>query len=206
MKKIVTIAAAAGIVGLVLAPVSHAALTANSTLSQTITAGTLSTDIRNASGSPVSNPTFSLGATSVSTNAQTATGKFGNNTNRITVDNPGGANNGWTLTLNATTPGTAKWTDGGKNYAYNGTATTGQLTVDPSAGTLQSEVGSSTGITKGSSATFSGSTPITLLTAAANSDDIWRGHLTDVDLSQKIPASQAAGTYTLNLTQTVAAV
>lgn len=203
MNKIVTIAAITGIVGLVIAPAAYAATTATSTLSQAITAGTASTDIRNQAGGAVSNPTFTMGAASISTEKQTVTGTFGNDQNRITVDNPGGANNGWTLALNATNPGTAKWTDGGKNYLYNGNANTGQLTVNPSAGTLQSTVGSDTGISKGSQAAFSGSTPVTLLTASASSDDIWRGHLTGVSLSQSIPGGQPAGTYTLQMTQTL---
>ena len=125
---------------------------------------------------------------------------------RISVDNPGGANNGWTLTLNATTPGTGTWSGGAGTYPYNGTAVTGQLTVNPAAGSLTSLVGTSTGITLGSQATFSGTNPVTLISAAASSDDVWRGYVTGVGLSQVIPAGQAPGTYTLPMTQTVAAV
>ena len=117
-----------------------------------------------------------------------------------------GANNGWTLTLNATTPGTGKWTSGSNTYQYNGNATTGQLTVNPAAGTLTSMIGASTGITLGSQAAFSGTSPVTLISAAAGSDDVWRGYVTGVGLSQAIPAGQAAGTYTLPMTQTVAAI
>jgi hypothetical protein len=46
---------------------------------------------------------------------------------------------------------------------------------------------------------------ITLLTAAASSDDIWNGYLTGIGLSQKVPPSKPAGTYVLDLTQTVTA-
>lgn len=209
MKKVLmAVALGVGIAGLVgLAGTQvYAAPTANSQLRQVINAGTLSTDIRNTSDGVVSNPTFAMGAVNVSTSAQTSTGTFGEAARRITVDNPGGANNGWTLTLNATTPGTGKWTDGSNSYAYNGTATTGQLTVNPAAGALTSMTGTNTGITLGAQATFSGATPITLLNAAASSDDIWRGYVTGVSLSQVIPAAQAPGSYTLPMTQTVAAI
>ena len=184
----------------------YAATTATSELSQTINAGVLSTDIRDTGDSVVTNPTFAMNATTASTSAQTTTGTFGANDKRIAVDNPGGANNGWTLTLNATTPGTGKWTSGSNTYQYNGNATTGQLTVNPAAGTLTSMIGASTGITLGSQAAFSGTSPVTLISAAAGSDDVWRGYVTGVGLSQAIPAGQAAGTYTLPMTQTVAAI
>lgn len=192
-------------VGVLGAPAAHAALTANSTLSQSIGSGTLSTSIRDESGAVVSGPSFSLTSTNVSTSAQTATGTWGSASQRITVDNPGGANNGWVLSLAATGGASATWASGGNTYAFNGNASTGQLTVDPSASTLTVATGTTTGVTKGTSAAFTGSTPITLLTAAGSSDDIWNGYITGVGVSQTIPASQPAGTYTISLTQTVTA-
>lgn len=209
MKKLIAnVALAVGVAGVVgLAGTAvYAATTATSELSQTINAGVLSTDIRDTGNSVVTNPTFAMNATTASTSAQTTTGTFGANDKRIAVDNPGGANNGWTLTLNATTPGTGKWTSGSNTYQYNGNATTGQLTVNPAAGTLTSMIGASTGIALGSQAAFSGTSPVTLISAAAGSDDVWRGYVTGVGLSQAIPAGQAAGTYTLPMTQTVAAI
>lgn len=187
------------------APAAHAALTTNSTLSQSIGSGTLSTSIRDGSGVVVASPSFSLASTTVSTSTQTATGTWGSSTQRITVDNPGGANNGWTLSLAATGGASATWVSGGNTYAFNGSAATGQLTIDPSVATLTVATGTTTGVTKGTSAAFSGATPITLLTAAGSSDDIWNGYITGVGVSQTIPASQPAGTYTISLTQTVTA-
>lgn len=189
----------------VVAPAAYAATTANSQLTQLINPGVISTDIRNASNAVVAAPTFAMNATAVSTAQQTTTGTFGTAAQRISVDNPGGANDGWTLTLNATVPGTTKWTSGANNYAYNGTAATGQLTVNPSVGTLTAVTGTSTGITLSASANFTGTTPITLASAAAGSDDIWNGYITGIGLSQAIPASQPSGTYTLDMTQTVTA-
>lgn len=207
-RDLIRLAAAIGVVGAValVGATAHAATTATSKLEQVINVGTLSTDIRSSSDAVINTPTFAMGAVNVSTTAQTSTGTFGENEKRITVDNPGGANNGWTLTLNATTPGTGKWEDGAKSYSYNGTAATGQLTVNPAAGTLSSVVGASTGITLGAQTAFTGTAPVTLINAAANSDDVWRGYVTGVGLSQSIPAAQAAGTYTLPMTQTVTAI
>lgn len=185
------------------APAAHAALTANSTLSQTITAGTISTDIRDGSNVVVGSPSFAMNAATLSTSQQTVTGTFGTASQRISVDNPGGANNGWSLALNATTPGLGTWMSGGNTYAYNGNATTGQLTIDPSVATLTVRSGTSTAITKGISASFTASTPLTLLSAASGSDDIWNGYISGVGLSQAIPANQPAGTYTISMTQTL---
>lgn len=206
MKKQLITASVTVLVGVaVLTPFAYAATTANSTLTQSITAGALSTDVRNGSNGVVAAPSFAMSAATVSTSQQTVSGTFGTAAQRISVDNPGGANNGWTLTLNATTPGTGTWTSGANSYAYNGTAAAGQLTVDPSVANLTSSVGASTGITKGSSAAFSGTNAITLLNAAAASDDIWNGYLTGVGLSQTIPGATPAGSYSLSVTQTVTA-
>ncbi|MBM3210028.1 hypothetical protein FJZ39_01640 [Candidatus Saccharibacteria bacterium] len=183
----------------------HAASSASSRLSQQINAGVLGTDIRNSSNAVVASPSFSMGAASVSTSGQTVTGTFGTASQRISVDNPGGANGGWTLTLNATTPGTGAWTSGSNTYAYNGTTATGQLTVNPSVGAITAVTGGSTGVTRGASQAFTGTAPVTLMTADATSADIWNGYITGVGLSQTVPAAQPAGTYTIDLTQTVAA-
>lgn len=192
-----------------IAPAVHAATTANSSLTQTINAGVLSTSVLDAGGSVVASPSFAMSAGTVSTSAgQTVTGTFGSGTQRITVDNPGASNTGFTLTLAATSGAAATWTSGGNTYPFNAaSAALGQLTVNASVGTLTPVVGTATGITKGSSATFSGgtNTPISLLNAGATSDDVWNGYLTGVSLSQTIPAAQPAGSYSISLTQTVAA-
>jgi hypothetical protein len=201
-----SLAVSALMVAALTVPLAYAQSTADSDLTQTINAGTLSTSIRDGSGNVVGSPAFAMTAVAASTLQQTATGTFGSASQRITVDNPGGANNGWTLALNATTPGTGKWTSGGNNYAYNGaSASLGQLTVNPAAGTLTAVVGGSTGVTLGTSSTFASTTPITLITAASNSADIWNGYVTGIGLSQTIPPAQALGSYTLDMTQTVTA-
>jgi hypothetical protein len=199
--------AAVGTLVLAASPPVYAALTATSTLSQTITNGTLSTDVRDGSNVIVGSPSFTMAARNVSTSQQSTTGTFGAAAQRISVDNPGGANNGFSITLNATVPGTGKWDDGAShNYLYNGTAGTGQLTVDPSVSTWTALVGTATSITKGTSTTFTGSTAISLATTSAALEDIWNGYMTGTGLTQTIPANTPAGTYTISMTQTVAAL
>lgn len=177
----------------------------NSELSQKINTSVLSTDIRDASGALVVSPLFVMGDVSVSTSQQTSTGIFGTNSQRITVDNPEAANGGWTLTLNSLNPATSEWADGSKKYKYNGTVAQGRLTVDPTVGALVANVGTTSNIAKGASASFSGSTAITLLNAGAASDDILNVYLTGVGLSQTIPAAQPSGSYSIDMVQTVTA-
>jgi len=179
--------------------------TADSELTQEITSGNLTTSIRTSGGAVVGAPSFAMNSTAVSTSAQTITGTFGDTDQRITVDNPGAASGGWTLALNVDDPGNSVWVDGAKTYAYNGNSTTGQLTVNPAAGSLQAPTGGTTGVTLGSQTAFSGSSAITLITASGASADIWNGYVTGIGLSQAIPASQPAGDYTLDLVQTVTA-
>lgn len=186
--------------------IANAAPTATSELTQEITSGALSTDIRDGSGVVLNNPSFAMGTTSVSNAQQSVNGTFGSGSQRVTVDNPGGADGGWTLTWNATTPGTGVWTNGVDDYPYNDSAPNGRLTVDPSVGTLTSVVGGSTGISLGTLANFTSTTPITLLSASGASADIWNGYVTGIGLTQTIPASQPAGSYTLDMTQTVTAI
>ncbi len=193
----------------------------NSTFNQTINAGTLSTDILDASRNSVASPSVGMTARNFSFNCQTSTGTFGTNTERIYVINPNAANNGWTLTLAATPGPTAVWTSGGNTFDFNDAAGSGctdgadadtkagQLSVDPSVSTLTTDCTSctTTGVSKGSSSAYvQGTTDsLTLLTAAAASDDAWRGYITGVNLSQTIPAETPTGTYTLNMTLTATA-
>lgn len=212
VKLVVGVFAVVGFVA--TAPLITSAQEADSQLTQEITAGTLSTDFRSNTGTLLTNPTFGMNSVIASNSQLTATGTFGDDARRISVDNPGGANGGWTLALNAECPEVgpgcatvSQWTHGttpANNYAYNAaSAAAGQLTVTPSAGTLTSRVGSSTGITRPGAQTFDDAGAITLLSAASGSDDIWNGYLINVGLSQVIPASTATGTYTLNMVQTV---
>lgn len=208
-NKIVSIAILA-IVGVIGGATSvHAALTDSTLFSQQINSGTLSTFIGDASGVEVTSPNVVFPAQSVSNAVQTSVGTYGTNTERIYIDNPGGADSGWTLSLAATSGASATWTSGGNTYPFNAASSAlGQLTINATPGTLTAAVGTTTGITKGSTGTFSGgtNTPIGLLAASAGSDNIARVYLTGVTASQTIPASQVAGSYTIDFTQTAVAL
>ena len=199
----------------------------NTDLNQTINAGTLTTDIRDASRVPVVAPAVAMSASTFSfdclTGVSRPSGTFGTNTERIYVDNPSAADNGWTLTLAATDGATDDWENGGDTiqYDFNDPDTggcgdggdtdglSGQLSVDPSGGTLTADCAScnTTNITLGGASAYNEGTTdsITLLNAAAASDDIGRWYFTGVDLDQTIPAEQEDDSYTINMTLTVTA-
>lgn len=215
---------------LLLFVLSVSASAANTpTLNQTINAGTLTTDVLNASRVAVASPSVAFSAKTFSFDCQfggsASTGLLGSNTERVYTINPDAADNGWTLTIAATSGATTLWQNGGstQNYDFNdptggnpgcadGADTDsrpGQLTIDPSVSTINLDCATctATNVTKGSSTAFNQGTTdsITLLNAAAASDDIWRGYLTGVGLSQTIPAEQPADSYSVNMTVTVTA-
>jgi len=211
----------------VLGATGRASAASTPTFNQTINPGVLSTDILDASRVPVVSPSVAMTAKaflfSCASGASASTGTFGSGAQRIYVINPNGANNGWTLTMAATAGATAVWSDGGTNsYDFNDPTTAGctdgadtdtkigQLSVDPSVSTLTTDCASCvvTNVTKGSSSAFVETTlnSITLLSASLASDDVWRGYLTGVNLSQTIPAEQPAASYTLNMTLTATAL
>jgi len=195
----------------------------NTNVTQVINGGTLTTDIRDASKVSVTNPTFALSALTFSFSCQTSTGAIGTDSQRLYVDNPGSANNGWTLTMAATGGITDSWKNTGvtQTFDFNDPTTAGcadgadadsrpgQMTVNPSAGTLTADCTSctSTAITKGTSSAYSQGVldSITLLTAASGSDDNGRWYLTGATVSQTIPAEQSVDSYTINMTITVTA-
>lgn len=194
-----------------------------SSFTQTINAGTLSTDIVDASHASVASPSVAMNAVTFSFSCQTATGTFGTATENIYVSNPDAADNGWTLTLAASAT-TDVWDSAGTDFDFNDSSDSGctdgadtdslggQMTVDPSGATLavgQCASCVTTNITKGSSTAYvEGTTDsVTLLTAAAASSDIGDWKLTGVSISQKIPAEQpAASDYDINMTLTVTAL
>jgi hypothetical protein len=175
----------------------------------------------------VGSPTFALGSKTFSFNCQSggsaSTGTLGSASQRLYTINPDGADNGWTLSVAATSGVTTVWENTGATQTYDfndpgGSGCTdggdadsrgGQLTIDPSVSTLTTDCLScvTTNVTKGSSSAFNQGTTdsITLLNASGASDDVWRGYLTDIGLSQTIPAEQSVDSYDINFTVTVVA-
>ncbi len=190
----------------------------------TINPGTLAIDIVDAGFVTVASPTVVFGALTFSFTCQTpgAAGVFGTATEQIYVTNPDAADSGWTASLAASAT-TAVWDSAGTDFDFNDPTTGGctdgadadsfggQLSVDPSGGTLAVGACSScvtTNITLGGSSAFSeGATDsITLITAAAAADDIGDYTLQDVDVTQTIPAEQpAASDYDIDMVLSVVA-
>jgi hypothetical protein len=185
---------------------------ATPTLNQTINAGTLWTDILGSDGTtPVASPAIAFSAAAKSLSCQTSTATLGDNTNRLYVGNLA-TNNGWTLALAATGGDAATWSAGANTYKYNDAAgsgcTNGQMTVNPATGTIALDCSSNctaTGTSKGASATYvSGSVSSATLMSSSNGTG-WKGYLTGVSLSQKIPANQSPASYSLGMTLTATA-
>jgi hypothetical protein len=172
----------------------------------------LTFDFVDGSGASVNSPSATLGSISPTFTCQTVTGTLGGSTQRLrvtnTTDNPG-----WTITMAATGGATATWASPGPpahSYKFNDSAgsgcTNGQLTVNPAVGTLTAQTNcTTTSVSKGSSTAFTGSTAATLLNASspAQIDCYWE--LINIGLSQKIPAGQLGGNYTINMTLTITA-
>ncbi len=202
----------------------------NSNFTQTINNGTLTTDIMDASRSPVANPSVAMSAKSFSFNCYASgtasVGTFGTNSERVYVSNGDAADNGWTLTVGATGGATSTWANTGATQKFDfndpsgstpgcsdgadaGDALGGQMTIDPSAGSLTTDCTSctSTGVSLGGSAAFNQGTTdsITLVNAGSTSNDVWRGYLTGASISQTIPAEQVADSYSLSLSLTATA-
>jgi hypothetical protein len=178
----------------------------------------LSTDIVNASGESIASPSVSMTEIPFSFAFQSALGTLGVDAQRVRVTNETG-NAQWTLTI-AGSSATAYWDDASSDYDFNdptanagdgGDADSigGQMTIDASAGTVTPKSGcSTTGITRGGSASFSegSANSITLLSAGATAETSCYWDFTDIDISQTIPAEQAVGAYSINMVLTVTAI
>lgn len=210
MKRIV------GILGSLVAVFAIALLPTNifavgSDVTQQINSGVLSAEILDSGRSTVVSPSFGMSALSFSFDCQTSTGTLGSASQRLYVTNPSATTGGnaWSLSLAATGP----WSDGGSNtYAYNDAAgsgcTNGQLTVNPSVGTVTADCVSSgctsAVVTKGSSTPMTGATAVTVMSSAIG-DTVWRGYITGISLSQEVPGEVPAASYTLPVTLTATA-
>jgi hypothetical protein len=168
-------------------------------------------DIVDGSGNSVASPSVSMSATSEAFTCQTSTGSLGISTQKVRVTNTTPADkNGWTLDLAASS---TNWSDGsGHTYKYNDRTgsgcTNGQLTVDPTSETITPESGcTTTGVSPLASTTsYTSTSPITIASAGSTASYYCYWDVTGLGLSQKIPASQAAGSYSIGLTMTLTAL
>jgi hypothetical protein len=180
---------------------------------------TLSIDIVDGTNSPVTSPSVSMNSSVFNFVNQSTTGTLGTASEKIFITSDSTTN--WEVSIAATTGATALWSNSGNTIYYDFNDSTanaedgadtdsygGQLTINPSVATLSAGSGcSTTGLSLGSNASFieDSVNAITLLSASsADSNCDWS--LTDIDLTQTIPAEQPSDAYGIDLTLTITAI
>lgn len=167
--------------------------------------------IVNASNVTVASPSVSFSARTSSFSCQTSTATLGVASQKLRIVNTDPSTN-WSLSLAASGGSGATWSNGSRTYAYNDPAgngcTNGQMTVDPSSATISPIAGcTNSGLTLGApvqyDTTIVQSTP---LVTASGSQNNCTWDITNIGLSQVIPAEIPAGTYSLNMTLTMVAL
>ncbi|HAS00254.1 MAG: hypothetical protein UR95_C0002G0091 [Parcubacteria group bacterium GW2011_GWC1_36_108] len=184
-------------------------------LSQSIT-GALDVKIVDGSGNEVASPNVAFASKNFAATSQTSAAVLGTASEKMRVTNPRGNVATWSLNLAATSGATSSWSNGTNNYDFNdvtalaadggdGDSIGGQLSIDPSAGTLAG-VGTTSGanVSLGAASAFNEGTvdSIDILSAAAGAQKPGVWDLTGVNISQSIPGMQATGSYTINMTLT----
>lgn len=182
---------------------------------------TLGVDIVNASGFSVADPAVTMVGVATGASCQTTTGIFGTNSQSIRVENTT-ATPGWSVSLAPSAGAATTWSSETAAYDFNDAAgspagcgdggdadsVSGQLRVNPSAGSLTAKGGcTTTGVSRGSSSAFSQGSidAITLMSATSGAATGCYWDLTGVALEQTIPALQAAGRYTITMMVTAVA-
>jgi len=212
MKKLLT---GVLIAALAVGGVAYAQDDTGTTFLQNILAGVLTVDILDETGTAVAEPSVAMDPVNVSVVCQEpgSTGTLGVDGERIYVENPDAAE-AWNLSIAATGGSTAEWDSGDQTMSYNDATDdgcdTGQLSVDPTTGTITPDCDGNcdnTGIATGSAASFDNGVvdSVELINAGIDSNQVWRGYLTGVDLAQVIPGGQPSGEYGLDMTLTVVA-
>lgn len=213
-KLINLIARRVGVISMILIGIVaiKASASNQSQLNQSITEGVKAIDIVNSSGVTVASPTVAFNSTVFSFNTQDTTGTLGASEQRIRVFNPTSTAT-WTASI-AGSASNADWTNGTNHYDFNdanGSGYTdgadddnygGQLAVAPAGGTLVGVSGcGTTNVSLGSNSAFSEGTTdsISIASGATGAPTFCRWDVTNIGLTQKLPAAQVAGAYSLNL-------
>lgn len=194
-KKLSALVALVAAVSVLMPSAVFAATSTN--LSQVINSGQQTMDIVDGSGVSVTNPAVSFTDLPFSFSCQTNTATLGTASEKIAIKNQRKAQ------VSITMAGSGTWVSGTDTYSYNdGTSSgcaTGQLSV--SGGSFTKTAGANTPTNTLPGGSFSGATPVTMF-ATSGTKHAWDGELTGYTLTQKVPAEQAAGTYTLGMTLT----
>jgi len=182
--------------------------------------GTLSVDIVDSGGAPVSSPAVSFTSMNLLYTCAESTATLGASTQKIRVTNMT-ANGSWALSIAPTAGPSGLWNNTGntEHFDYNDTAGTpvgcddgadsdafgGKLRVEPSVSSTATQSGCTTSsVTAGTDQDYSEGIvdSVPLITAAgADTECYW--DITGISLRQMIPKEQTPESYTLGLTLTL---
>jgi len=195
------------------------------TLTSVITQGVLLTDIRDQLGRTIINPILDFGRVINSFDCRytddALNASLGSDNERIYVDNPKAAYDGWTLTIAAAEGKTATWYgNDGATFDFNDSGgygcfdedsdgVAGLLEIDPSKAKLVSDCLECTTdhlfLGANGPRNFSDTDSITLLRATSDSDFLGSWFMTNVGVTQTIPPEQDGDTYELDMVLTATA-
>lgn len=207
---------AVAMIAVLATTISSPAFAADTTqMSQSIS-GALDITIVDGSGNAVASPNVAFSSKAFSMTFQTSTGTLGTATEKMRVTNPSGTTDTWSLSIAATDGPTADWSNGANHYDFNDATASatdgadtdswgGQMSIDPSTATIAGVGGTlATNVSKGTSFSFEEGTKnsIDLMTASAGASKPGQWDLTGVSVSQTIPAAQATGSYSIDMTLT----
>jgi len=185
------------------------------------TPGTINTAIVDSGGVVVASPQVGFNAVTAGFACMQSTGVLGTTSQRIRISNLR-VDAGWTTSIAAKDGPSAVWNNAGSTltYDYNDPTSSGcadggdadsvggQLLVSPAVGTLTPQTScSNTNLSLGANQAFSEGAvdTIMLATSAIGADTNCYWDITDIGLTQSIPAEKPADTYTINLTVTTVA-
>lgn len=182
--------------------------------------GTLSVDIVDSGGTPVSTPSAGFSSLSTLFTCAETTATLGTSSQKIRVANMT-ANGNWTLSIAPTAGPASFWNNAGNSnhFDFNDTTGTtsgcsdgsdtdsyaGKLRVEPAASTLANQTGcSNTGLTSGINQDYDegvADSVVLIAATSANTECYW--DITGIGLRQMVPSEQNPDAYTLGLTLTV---
>jgi alpha-tubulin suppressor-like RCC1 family protein len=187
--------------------------------------GVLSLGFYDANNTALSSPVVSMPSTTVSTQCQQVTGTLSNSNRKLRVSNDSDVGS-WGLGIAATNGPGSVWQHQteASSYDFNdpsgapagcyagsdGDIVAGQLTINPAAAgaTITPKSGcSNNGVSFNAQGSFNQGVAdtISIANASSSAQTLCYWDLTNIGLSQKIPPSQANGSYQIDLTMTVIA-
>ena len=190
-----------------------------------INPGALLTDVRDQFGKSILEPILGFGVINNSVKCQNNSNSMsqvlGSDSQRIYVDNPKAAYDGWTLTIAPEDGLNAKWqSQDSSEFDYNDGAeggcidsdndgSAGLMAIDPSNAKINSDCleCSKNHITVGSveKQSFSEHQSVTLLKANGQADELGSWYMTGIDVEQTIPPGQEGGNYIIDMVLTATA-